>query len=130
MTVILNNMRLMVVIDWWMEFHTFLSQAIPPPEDTIQESSEAKYEPIAGILMLSRGSSASALIQPSELLSPVSVSAGIVTKRAPILDVPLTTFELKINISKCELVVIEDPAVWDTNAIILKVCFALNFRMI
>lgn len=49
-SVILNNMRLMVVLDWWMEFHSFLSQEIPLPEEISQtEGIGIKYEPIAGM---------------------------------------------------------------------------------
>ena len=32
-----------------------------------------------------------------------------------------TPFELKLNVTDTELVVVENAAMWDTNAIILKV---------
>jgi len=111
LTIVLNNMRLMVVLDWWMEVRAFLSQRI-------DEDVTFALVPIA----VSRDLSSSPVLQRSrELSSPVTVSAGIVTKRAPVLDIPQSIFELKINVSACELVVVENAAQWDTNALILKV---------
>ena len=112
-TVVLNNMRLMLILDWWMELKGFISQRGPVPEYLAnRENEEPKRE---------RTSASPLLKRSRQVAAPVTVSAGIVTKRAPILDVPATTFELKLNISNCELVVVEDPSVWDTSAIILKV---------
>lgn len=102
----------MVILDWWMEVRDFLGQEIPqPPEIT------AIWEE-----HLERTKNAHHLLERSRVVSnPVTVSTGIVTRRAPVLDLPDSVFELKINISNCELVAVEKASVWDTNALILKV---------
>lgn len=113
-TIVLNNMRLMLILDWWMEVRDFLSQKILPPQphqhQKISEKSLSKQRNISPVLERSKEQSA-----------PITVSSGIVTKRAPVLDVPESTFELKMNVSSCELVIVENPAIWDSNAIILRV---------
>jgi hypothetical protein len=40
------------------------------------------------------------------------------TKGRPVEEVP---YELKLNITDSEMVVVEDTSQWDTNAVILKV---------
>jgi hypothetical protein len=113
----------MLIVDWWMEVQAFLSQNIPEPPcfDTAGDSDAGVLDEnlcsAAGIRNVSP-----LLSRSKQLMSPVTVSAGIVTKRAPVLDIPPTTFELRINVGDCELVAVEDPSVWDSNAVILKVC--------
>lgn len=119
-TIVLNNMRLMLILDWWIEVKSFLTQEIPDPPKLAQQ--ESKEEILRKQLLKHRQRNASPLLERSrELLRPVTVSIGIVTKRAPVLDIPESSFELKVNVSNCELVVVENASVWDTNAIILKV---------
>lgn len=113
-------MRLMVILDWWMEVRDFLVQEIPKPSGMASISE-------VDSLLLGRITNASPLLERSRgLSSPVTVSTGIVTRRAPVLDVPDSVFELKINISNCELVAVEKAFIWDTNALILKVCVSLS----
>jgi len=109
----------MLILDWWMEVQSFLSEHIPEPPplliehlevNQIESEAEKRFRNISPLLYRSR-----------ELISPVTVSAGIVTKRAPILDIPEKTFDFKLNVSDCELVVVEDTSAWDSNAVILKV---------
>jgi vacuolar protein sorting-associated protein 13D len=122
LTIVMNNMRLMLILDWWMEVREFLTQKILDERQKLEEE-------VGGGRNVHRLRNASPLLERSrELSSPVTVSAGIVTKRAPVLDVPESTFELKINISNCELVVVEKASVWDTNAIILKSTAVLGYR--
>jgi hypothetical protein len=104
-----------LILDWWMEVREFLTQEIPHPPTHLT----IEFENSSG---QNRGTNASPLLERSRgLSSPVTVSTGIVTKRAPVLDVPDSVFELKVNISNCELVAVEKASVWDTNALILKV---------
>lgn len=68
----------------------------------------------------------SSLIGPFELNKPagepmtVSVAAGIITKRVN-SEPAESPFELKLNVTNTELVVVEDASQLDSNAVILKV---------
>lgn len=77
----------------------------------------------------------SSLIGPFESNKPVgepmtvSVAAGIITKRVN-SEPTESPFELKLNVTNTELVVVEDASQLDSNAVILKVrtikCLQLN----
>ena len=54
-------------------------------------------------------------------VSPVVLSTGVLTKRAASIEPDPTPFELKLNVTDTEFVVVEDTSAWDTNAVILKV---------
>ena len=54
-------------------------------------------------------------------LNPMVESTGVMTKHTLIMDQIQVPFELKLNITDSELVVVENSAVWDTSAVILKV---------
>lgn len=49
-------------------------------------------------------------------------STGVMTKHTIMQEQAKTPFELKLNITDSELVVVENTALWDTSAVILKVC--------
>ena len=118
LTIVLNNMRLMLILDWWLEMRSFISQKIANPVllNLLPQGLDGK------VIKLSRKKHFSPLLERSQdMTNPVAVSTGIVTKRAPVLDIPASTFELKMNISDCELIVVGNPAEKDTNAVILKV---------
>lgn len=36
-------------------------------------------------------------------------------------------FEMKLNVSDTQFIVVEDSTTWDTNAVILKVCPSLTY---
>ena len=55
-------------------------------------------------------------------LNPMVESTGVMTKHTIIQDQGKVPFELKLNITDSELVVVENTALWDTSAVILKVC--------
>lgn len=55
-------------------------------------------------------------------LNPMVESTGVMTKHTIIQDQGKIPFELKLNITDSELVVVENTSLWDTNAVILKVC--------
>lgn len=54
-------------------------------------------------------------------VSPMAMSTGILTKRADFIEPDPAPFELKLNVTDTEFVVVEDTSSWDTNAVILKV---------
>lgn len=77
-TILLNNMRLMAIFDWWEEARGFILQDLSNiPSSPVHHKEAKKREPAA--------------------------------------------FELKLNITDSEIVIVEDMAQWDTNAVILKV---------
>jgi len=110
-------------MDWWMEVQLFLSQNIPEPLEPDNVFPEVNPNDVSAANDKGIKNVSPVLLRSKQLMSPVTVSAGIVTKRAPVLDIPPTTFELRINVGDCELVVVEDPSIWDTNAVILKVTY-------
>ena len=48
-------------------------------------------------------------------------STGVMTKHDLIQEPNKIPFELKLNITDSELVVVENTSIWDTSAVILKV---------
>ncbi|XP_044753631.1 vacuolar protein sorting-associated protein 13D [Coccinella septempunctata] len=87
-TVLLNNMRLMAVFDWWETLQKFIFQNI----DNIDYSPEHQKMPVTN------------------------------WKPEP------GTFEVKLNITDSELVVVENTAQWDTNAVILKSTTVITYK--
>ncbi|CAG2067582.1 unnamed protein product, partial [Timema podura] len=83
-TVLLNNMRLMSILDWWEAIRDFI------------------LEPDSG--------------HPTNAGTPEEVSAKIPQSS----DTEEMSFELKLNITDSEIVVVEDTSQWDSNAVILK----------
>ena len=63
----------------------------------------------------------SATSSNQDKVSPMAMSTGILTKRADYVDPDPAPFELKLNVTDTEFVVVEDTSSWDTNAVILKV---------
>jgi len=61
---------------------------------------------------------------------PGSVHVSIVNQETEIIDIAATAvpFELKVNITDSELVIVEDTAILDTNAVILKTTAVLSYR--
>lgn len=92
LTILLNNMRVMAIFDWFRELSDFLSQPISFNKNQA-ESPESERESIQDIAFISEN-------QPD--------------------------FELKFNITDSELVVVENSAVADSNAVILKGTAILN----
>ena len=62
-------------------------------------------------------------------LNPMVESTGVMTKHTLIMDQEEVPFEMKLNITDSELVVVENSAVWDTSAVILKVSLYKNNYM-
>ncbi|XP_045474860.1 vacuolar protein sorting-associated protein 13D isoform X2 [Harmonia axyridis] len=87
-TVLLNNMRLMGVFDWWETLQKFIFQNI----ENVDSSPEHQKMPVTNW-------------KPEQ-----------------------GTFEVKLNITDSELVVVENTAQWDTNAVILKSTTVITYK--
>lgn len=84
-TVLLNNMRLMAVFDWWESMRQFVLEDSPEPKMSPKFSKTSK---------------------------DIKQNAAL-------------PFELKLNITDSEIVIVENVSQWDTNAVILKVIFLI-----
>lgn len=91
-TILLNNMRLMAILDWLESVRDFLSQAPDTPKDPM----------------------------PQRRGMDVSVTSPTATEEEPM--------ELVLNITDSELVFVERPDQWDTNAVILKSTTIVSYR--
>ena len=65
---------------------------------------------------------------PSNRPNPLVVSTGVLTKRISRDDSKEPPFEFCMNLTDSELVVVEDTADRDTNAVILKMTAILTFK--
>nr|XP_037268534.1 LOW QUALITY PROTEIN: vacuolar protein sorting-associated protein 13D-like [Rhipicephalus microplus] len=100
-TVLLNNMRVMAIFSWiseLAEFLTLVKQLTSADQHVTQSLSSARR-------MTKQWQ--------QQQLQP------------PIPEVPL---ELKLNMTDTEIVVVEDSAEWDTNAVILKSTAVLSYH--
>lgn len=88
-TILLNNMRVMAIIDWLEMCRDFLSQNPEKPKDSITVHKVNEH-----------------------LATPV----------------PEDPIEVVLNITDSELVFVETPDQWDTNAVILKSTTILSYR--
>lgn len=79
-TILLNDMRLMAIFDWWDKAREYIFQDI----ENLSSSPEQKSLPRE---------------RPEEIMQ----------------------FDLTLNITDSELIVVEDASQWDSNAVILKV---------
>ena len=110
-TVLLHNMRLMAVLDWWEIIRDFIMEnAVVPTEN--ESTSHYSYN----------------LNVPSKHNAYIAGSTGVVTKCPPVIDPEVPPYEFKLNITDSEVVVVEDTSVWDTNAIILKSTTVISYR--
>lgn len=83
-TILLNDMRLMAIFDWWEKVREYIFQDI----ENLSSSPEHKSVPKE---------------RPEENMQ----------------------FDLKLNITDSEIIVLEDASQWDSNAVILKVRFSI-----
>lgn len=88
-TILLNNMRLMAIFDWWEAVQNYIFQEI----ENVASSPEHHQKIIT------------------------------TNKNSP--DIP---FELKLNITDSEIVVVENASQWDSNAVILKSTTVVTYK--
>lgn len=85
-TILLNDIRLMGIFDWWDKVRDYIFQDI----ENLSSSPEHKSSPTQN---------------PEENVQ----------------------FDLKLNVTDSEVIVVEDASQWDSNAVILKVVSLINF---
>ncbi|KAK8735874.1 hypothetical protein OTU49_017439, partial [Cherax quadricarinatus] len=157
-TILLNNMRLMGILDWGMEVLDFIYKTPDDPfhkeiksgENSVEDHGASSTAGVNPLLSPSFGhSSHTQAAQPQSprshspglsfprnktvrcttpKINPMVESTGVMTKHAIIQEQNKTPFELKLNITDSELVVVENTAVWDTNAVILKSTAVISYR--
>ena len=59
---------------------------------------------------------------------PLYPSAGFISRRAPIVESEGPVFELKLNITDSELIIVADPSQLDSSTVILRSTTVLTFR--
>ncbi|XP_048240313.1 vacuolar protein sorting-associated protein 13D-like isoform X2 [Haliotis rufescens] len=116
-TVLLNNMKLMCIFDWLLSVQEFL---LTDAENPFKEEpqTEVKTESLGGMKKRGMGRTS----------SPLTVSRGIMTRRGPFVEEVNVPFELKLNITDTQFVVVEDATTIDTNAVILKTTAVLMYK--
>lgn len=107
-TILLNNMRVMAILDWLESVRDFLSQDCDEAALPLSGRTNANPQKVAKE-KVSRSSS-SAVTSPS--------AAGA----------PANEMEVILNITNSELVFIEKTDQWDSSAVILKSTTVLSFR--
>lgn len=98
-TILLNNMRMMAILDWLESVRDFLSTNAELPENTISQ-----YRTDTGLIGSDSGQAS----------SPAGVEED--------------QFELVLNITDSELVFVERTDEWNTNAVILKSTTVVSYR--
>ncbi len=116
-TVLVNNMRLLGIFDWWLCLLDFVSQGPESQEQT--EPDERSASPNL------ENNEAKTAIESEEPLYP---SSGILSRRAPVVESRGPVFELKLNITDSDLIIISDPAVLDSVAVILRSTTVIAYR--
>ena len=114
-TILLNNMRLMCVLDWWLQVFGFISKDSENPRPAQTEH----------VLHVNKEHSKLVDLNGGEPLFP---TVGIVTRRNPVIQTKGPVFELKLNITDSELVVLADTSQWESSAVILRSTTVLAFR--
>ncbi|XP_028160123.1 vacuolar protein sorting-associated protein 13D-like [Ostrinia furnacalis] len=107
-TILVNNMRLMAILDWWEAVNQFIMQPPAPSADPDQarfdEAANASRQPSAPHTPGARGAAGAAGAGEAQM-------------------------ELKLNVTDSQLVLVEDASVWDTNAVILRSTTVITYRL-
>ena len=129
-TILLNNMRLMGIFDWLLAVYDFLlTGSVDPFDHDLAGSTKKPGE---------RGTSTTTAKEENQ--SPLP--SGVITKTTPrskppptssaaaaaAAAKPATPFELKLNITETDFVVVERQDKLDTHAVILKTTAVFNQR--
>lgn len=101
-TILLNNMRVMAILDWMENVRDFLSQDC---DENLQQNPSVST--------------------PRTMNAPLSMSAAIA---ASTTNIDQSEMEVILNITNSELVFVEKTDQWDTNAVILKSTTVLSYR--
>ena len=124
-TILVNNMRLMGIFDWWLAVLDFISKHASEDDndeakiDALEQQLEQVAERPAARLDKSR------FYMQEEPLYP---SAGIVSRRAAVVESKGPVFELKLNITDSDFIIVSDPSVSDSSAVILRSTTVIAYR--
>ena len=116
-TILLNNMRLMCILDWWLAVLNFISKDSENPRHSAADDDDAtndKQEMIMKNVELTE--------------EPLYPTAGVISRRNPVIESSGPVFELKLNITDSEVVVVADTSQWESSAVILRSTTVLAFR--
>ncbi|XP_071747088.1 intermembrane lipid transfer protein VPS13D [Lepeophtheirus salmonis] len=111
LTILLNNMRLMSLFDWWFKVLEFISKCPTSPPEFNKEKNN---EPVTRFVYLDE--------------EPIYPSVGIISKRTPMIETSGPVFELKINITESEIVILAEPFNKNSQAIILHSTTVIAYR--
>ena len=112
-TILLNNMRLMCVLDWWLALLGFISKDTANPGPAPSEEQPERKE-------------MSKMVDLTD--EPLYPTTGVVTRRNPVVVTSGPVFELKLNITDSEVVVVADTSQWESSAVILRSTTVMAFR--
>lgn len=112
-TILLNNMRMMCIFDWWLTLLAFISKDSPKPGPAPLEEVQERREVARAVDLLEE---------------PLYPTTGVVTRRNPVVLTAGPVFELKLNITDSEVVVVADTGQWESSAVILRSTTVLAFR--
>ncbi|XP_076023177.1 intermembrane lipid transfer protein VPS13D isoform X2 [Genypterus blacodes] len=118
-TVVLNNLRVLLIFDWLQLVHDFLQA---PMERGSAGANPHQNYPSSLTSDFGTTSSTTGAVMPK------TVKSGVVTKRSTVTLTQEHCLEVKINVTGTEFVVVEDSSCLDTNAIILKGTTVLTYK--
>lgn len=119
-TILLNNMRLMCIFDWWISVLDFISKSTQNPSILVAENDP---EPTEATTTKSRQTMTKC---PNQ--EPLYPTAGVISRRAPIVESSGPVFELKLNITESEMIIVADASQSDTSTVILRSTTVVAFR--
>ncbi|XP_022090239.1 vacuolar protein sorting-associated protein 13D-like isoform X2 [Acanthaster planci] len=130
-TVLLNNMRVMCVMDLLLAAKDFL---LDYDAKSIQSASNASGKAHGassdGSSNQSSAPSSTTATRNKRSGTPVNVASGIFTKRAQATEKSDNPLEICLNVTETEFVVMEDTACSDSSAVILKAtCAVMTYKM-
>ncbi|XP_063232383.1 intermembrane lipid transfer protein Vps13D [Bacillus rossius redtenbacheri] len=109
-TILLNNMRLMAILDWWEAVKSFV----------------LGVQPCQSVDGDGNGNAAS---HSEEGASGTDSELPLVAQAAPPTEPQeVVSIEMNLNITDSEVVVIEDTSQWDSNAVILKSTTVVSYQ--
>ena len=119
-TILLNNMRLMGIFDWWTAILQFISQSTENPNPPQQKEQKIIKEDLVNLK--------DDKIFHSSIEEPLYPTAGIVTRRVNTACNKGPVFELKLNITDSELIIVADPSQSDSSTVILRSTTVISYR--
>ena len=119
-TILLNNMRLMGIFDWWTAVLQFISQSTENPNPP-------QHKELRGFKKMD-SSKIDEDNQYTQLEEPLYPTAGIVTRRICATQSKGPVFELKLNITDSEFIVVADPSQSDSSTVILRSTTVISYR--